>query len=143
MNTMQKETIRYLRGEGLGYKAIATRMGVTENTVKGFCQRNGLIGVATKNSVTLCRQCRKPLEKLPRSGHKKFCSSNCRSKWWSGHTYLYKYRHENNQECVQCGNVFNSFYSKNRKYCCQKCYIIARFGKWKNESIEQMKGGRS
>lgn len=40
MTDAQKENIRYLRGEGLGYRAIASRLGISENTVKSFCRRN-------------------------------------------------------------------------------------------------------
>ena len=39
MTDAQKENIRYLRGEGLGYRAIAARLGISENTVKCFCRR--------------------------------------------------------------------------------------------------------
>ena len=42
MTDAQKENIRYLRGEGLGYRAIAARLGISENTVKSFCRRNNL-----------------------------------------------------------------------------------------------------
>ena len=45
MTDMEKEKIRYLRGEGLGYKAIASRLALSENTVKSFCRRNGLSGI--------------------------------------------------------------------------------------------------
>lgn len=48
MTDAQKENIRYLRGEGLGYRAIAARLGISENTVKSFCRRNDLTGVASK-----------------------------------------------------------------------------------------------
>ena len=36
MTDAQKEQVRYLRCEGLGYGAIATRLGISENTVKSF-----------------------------------------------------------------------------------------------------------
>lgn len=48
MTDAQKEQVRYLRCEGLGYGAIATRLGISENTVKSFCRRNNLTGVASK-----------------------------------------------------------------------------------------------
>lgn len=49
MLEVQKENIRYLRGEGLGYGAIAARLGISENTVKSFCRRNGLSGIACRD----------------------------------------------------------------------------------------------
>ena len=45
MTDAQKEQVRYLRCEGLGYGAIATRLGISENTVKSFCRRNNLTGM--------------------------------------------------------------------------------------------------
>ena len=127
MNAIEKEKIRYLRGEGLGYKAIASRLGLSENAVKGFCKRNGLDGVAAESTDNACRQCRKPLVKSG-ARQKKFCSDTCRSMWWSSHAYLYNHKDENKRVCCQCGRVFDSFQSKGRKYCGRPCYIAARFG---------------
>ena len=49
MTDAQKEQVRYLRCEGLGYGAIATRLGISENTVKSFCRRNNLTGWLPKS----------------------------------------------------------------------------------------------
>ena len=127
LTNIQKETVRYLRGEGLGYKAIASRLDLSADAVKGFCKRNGLNGLAVENSDTVCRHCSKPLDKTG-SRQRKFCSDPCRSAWWSSHTYLYKHKKENSSVCVFCGRVFNSFQSKGRKYCGRSCYVAARFG---------------
>ena len=128
MTTIEKEKIRYLRGEGLGYKAIASRLELSENAVKGFCKRNGLDGIAAENADNVCRQCGALLERKPGSAQKKYCSDQCRSAWWSSHAYLYKHKDENSRACVHCGRVFDSFQSKKRKYCGHSCYIKARFG---------------
>ena len=53
MTDAQKEQVRYLRCEGLGYGAIATRLGISENTVKSFCRRNNLTGVASKEPMVV------------------------------------------------------------------------------------------
>ena len=127
MTTIEKEKIRYLRGEGLGYKAIASRLELSENVVKGFCKRNDLDGVAAENPGNTCYQCGKPLVNSD-ARKKKFCSDACRSMWWSCHAYLYNYKDENKRVCDHCGRVFNSFPSKGRKYCGRRCYIAARFG---------------
>ena len=57
MTGAEKEKIRFFRMEGLGYGAIAARLGLSENTVKSFCRRNHLTGVAAKEAVTACRHC--------------------------------------------------------------------------------------
>ena len=36
----QKAVIQNLRGEGLGYKAIAANLGLSRETVRSFCARN-------------------------------------------------------------------------------------------------------
>ena len=128
MTTTDKERIRYLRGEGLGYKAIASRLGVTENAVKGFCKRSGLDGVAAESAATVCRQCGALLETKPKSGYKKYCSDNCRNMWWRSHQYFKRSENEARIICALCGCVFYSFISKERKYCSRACSMKARYG---------------
>ena len=128
MTDIEKEKIRYLRGEGLGYKAIASRLTLSVDAVKGFCRRCGLDGNAAQSTPIICRQCGKPLAHKSGSGQKKFCSAPCRSAWWSAHAYLYKHKEENKRVCAYCGRAFHSFQSKERKYCGHACYIKARFG---------------
>ena len=43
MTDAQKEKIRYWRMEGLGYGGIAARLGLSENTVKSFCNSAGKV----------------------------------------------------------------------------------------------------
>ena len=83
MTDAQKEQVRYLRCEGLGYGAIATRLGISENTVKSFCRRNNLTGVASKEPVVVCRNCGRPLPQYPKRKQRKFCSEACRRAWWN------------------------------------------------------------
>ena len=128
MTAIEKEKVRYLRGEGLGYKAIASRLALSVDAIKGFCRRSGLAGKAAQSIGDTCRQCGKHIVRTRGSGQKKFCSDPCRSAWWSGHTYLYKHKEENKRACAYCGRMFYSFQSKNRKYCGRACGIKARFG---------------
>ena len=128
MTIIEKEKIRYLRGEGLGYKAIASRLELSENAVKGFCKRNGLDGVAAeKNADNVCRQCGVVLELKPGSGQKKFCSAQCRNTWWNRHDFLRETNEKYRRVCVHCGCVFYN-QIKSRKYCGNPCYIKARYG---------------
>lgn len=71
MTAEVKEKIRYLRLEGLGYKGIASTLGLSRDSVKGFCKRNGLDGdscvVALNieekiNKNVLCCCCEKPIK---------------------------------------------------------------------------------
>ena len=126
MNLIEKEKIRYWRGEGLGYKAVAAKMGLSENAVKGYCKRNGLGGGYNPNA---CRQCGKPLEG---AGRKRFCGDACHNQWWNAHPYLRDSRPQNRRVCAHCGAEFFSAPGKNRKYCGHPCYVAARFGKERN-----------
>ena len=129
MNLIEKEKVRYWRGEGLGYKAIAAKTGISESAVKGFCQRSGLSGEAAQGFGNVCRQCGKPLEHKPRGGQKKFCCDACRSLWWANHPYLREASESNRRVCVLCGGSYYCRPSVTRKYCGRPCYIAARFGK--------------
>ena len=75
MNDMQKSQIINMRAAGIGYKAIAKNLDISENTVKSFCRRNNLTSTEmivpvpiTENSaeVVLCktvgRQCHKTIK---------------------------------------------------------------------------------
>ena len=129
MTAVDKEKVQHLRGEGLGYKAIASKLSLTIDAVKGFCKRSGLDGAATPSgSGDVCRQCGKPIERKTGMDRKKFCSDQCRSVWWNGHAYLHKQKDENKQTCAHCGRDFYSFNSQRRKYCGHSCYVRARFG---------------
>jgi endogenous inhibitor of DNA gyrase (YacG/DUF329 family) len=127
MTSIDKESIRRMRAEELGYKAIASKLLLSVDSVKSFCRRERLDSVTTKTTDDTCRQCGKPLERKPGAVQKKFCSDRCRSAWWSGHACLYKHKEENKKVCAHCGRAFYSFQSKQRKYCGHACYVSYRF----------------
>lgn len=65
MTDRQKQQIIRLRKEGFGYTAVANKVGISKDTVKSFCRRNGLAGemaAAQGDSVPGCRECGKPLQ---------------------------------------------------------------------------------
>jgi hypothetical protein len=125
MNLIEKEKVRYWRGEGLGYKAVAAKTGISESAVKAFCQRSGLGGEYKQDA---CRQCGTALVQRPGT-RKKFCSAFCRNTWWNHHTYLREEKDSERRACAVCGREFLSNASASRKYCGHPCYIAARFGK--------------
>ena len=55
MTNQQKEQIRTMRLQGIGYIKIGKALGISDNTVRSFCRRNGL-GDKSKNAV-VCKQC--------------------------------------------------------------------------------------
>jgi len=133
MTKKEKECVRFLRGEGYGYLAIAPRLGISLNTVKSFCRRNGLGGIAEKPDRQTCRQCGKPLAQEPKRPARKYCSEACRRIWWKEHSHLVNKKAFYSLTCAHCGKEFQSYGNQKRKYCSHPCYIAARFGKAEND----------
>lgn len=129
MNAEEKSTIRKLREEGFGYTEIAKKMHVSINTIKSYCKRNGLGGVATsKAEIFLCEFCAQLIKQNKGRKKKRFCSDLCRNAWWNKHTDLVK-KHANYEcVCLYCGKTFLSYGNSKRKYCSHTCYIKDRFG---------------
>lgn len=115
--------------EGLGYGAVAERLGLSENTVKSYCRRNHLTGVAAKEPPVVCRECGVPLAFVPGRKGRKFCSEGCRRAWWRSHPELVHREAYYTLVCAHCRREYRSYGNKGRKYCSHGCYIKARFGK--------------
>lgn len=123
MNLKDKEKIKELRVDGLGYKKIASELNISVNTVKSYCQRNGLSG----ESNNRCRNCGVVVEQNPKRKKKKFCSDKCRLDWWNSHQEKINKKANYTLTCKHCGKSFISYGNKNRKYCSHSCYISDRF----------------
>ena len=124
MTKEQKQQIHTLRRGGLGYKKIASSMGISVNTVKSFCRNNELTGSPTS---AVCLFCGKPLVQIPKRKQRKFCSIQCRETWWS------RNRDKGNKptgetcRCAHCGRIFSAYRREHRKYCSHACYVAERF----------------
>jgi len=129
MDDLQKQRIRDLRHEGQSYTQISKTLGVPLNTVKSFCQRNGLGGnqIVEPSSVgSYCRNCGVAIVQVPKRKRRRFCSTECRVVWWKANpprteqaTYQFT--------CLGCGIEFEAYGDAHRKYCNHACYINARF----------------
>ena len=67
MTNGEKLLITQQRRQGLGYTEIARKLGMSVNTVKSFCQRNGIKPVS-KTAIPekdTCRQCGSVLKHTP------------------------------------------------------------------------------
>ena len=133
MNDTQRQQIRQLREEGKSYAGIASLLGLSENTIKTFCKRNGLGGVmavtgASAGNEHFCQNCGKPVIQTVGRKEKRFCSSYCRNKWWNTHLDQVNRKANYEFECPTCHKTFTAYGNKHRKYCCHACYIQDRFG---------------
>jgi len=136
------EVINKMRNEGYGYKAIAKAITSTRDRVRSYCVNHGLNGLGevvsdnvdimrTQNIGCVC--CSKTINQKKQGRFRKFCSEECRRKWWKDNkesrkqkdTATYKYT------CPHCGEGFSSYGNKYRKFCSHDCYIKSRF--WKGE----------
>ena len=131
MNDLQRKAIEKLRNKGVGYKAIAQKLGLSVNTVKSHCRRNGLTGnrsVTDAIEVLFCKKCGKKLTQSVGAKQKSFCSDECRLSWWKEHPEKVKRKAYYELTCAYCRKAFHSYGNKNRKYCSHECYIADRFG---------------
>ncbi len=139
MTLFQKEQVRRMRCEGKSYSIIAGFLGISENTIKSFSQRNNLGGMnatlkaeqvdTEKEDLNFCKNCGKYIEQQPGKKPRKFCSDECRIAWWNTHIDLVSQKSIYHLECLGCKKPFDSYGNKNRKYCTHACYIKDRFMK--------------
>ena len=129
MNLEQKQRVSQMRHKGMSYLQIASDLGVSENTIKSYCRRNNLGTVkGSRNEIcTDCKRCSKPLAQ-GRKGHpSKFCSEECRRKWWKDNAGQLIKNAWYTITCTGCDKVFESYGNSNRKYCSHGCFINYRF----------------
>ena len=128
MNSKQKDRIILLRKEGLGYKRIATELGISVNTVKSFCQRQGLMAQANQDKpLVKCPVCDKTWESRQGNQKKRFCSDSCRSSWWNTHKGQMNRASQLTITCSYCKKHFRAYRKEQRKFCSHNCYILQRF----------------
>ena len=130
MTGEQKEKIIRFRSQGFGYAEISRELGISRNTVKSFCRRNGLM--ISDNNPPLdkdrCRECGKPIMQQKKKKRRIFCCKSCREKWWTQHAGRINRKAVYTFTCAGCGRSFTAYGNKNRKYCSHSCYIADRFG---------------
>lgn len=110
-----------------GDKIPTEILGISDNTVRSFCRRNGL-GDKSKNAVA-CKQCGKLIKNIPKQKPKKFCSDACRNTWWNEHQNCVNQKANYEYTCACCGRHFTAYGNDHRKYCSHACYITDRFRK--------------
>ncbi len=121
MTQHEKVRIYQLKESGLGYKKIAQILNLNPETVKSYIRRNS----EKPPPAALCEECGAVLLQFPHSKPKRFCSDECRMKWWNKHPQHSK-RKSYTYICEYCGKEFKSYDSKARKYCSTRCSADAR-----------------
>lgn len=143
MTDEQRQRIKILRFQGLGYKRIAKETGLSRDSIRGYCKRNGLDGYGTElleeyRKVMgeeflhiLCLNCGVEIEQNKGVGaKKKYCSKKCKEKWNNVHRKEYKFI------CEYCGKEFKGLGTDKRRYCDKGCYTRDRF--WRKEDAAEV-----
>jgi len=132
MTDIRKDKISRMRADGASYSIIAAFLGISENTVKSFCRRNGLGSTVAKpmempEDDNHCKNCDKHLVQVPKQKPKKFCSQECRLTWWNANRDKILKKAFYEFKCKCCGAPFRSYGNKHRLYCSHRCYVSERF----------------
>lgn len=122
-----RERVVELRCRGASYGQIATRLGMSRNTVKSICRRADInIDPAVDvEPAKACEHCNGHFEAA--MAGQRFCSDVCRLSWWHAHPERLNRRAIYTFTCVACGESFEAYGNKHRKYCSHACYIRHRF----------------
>lgn len=141
MTEEQKKKIIELRKLGLGYKKIAKHLGITRDSVRGYCRRNEPFGEyippkkkkankTNKVEKSFCLNCNTEIIQSGKGPKRKYCCNKCRYEYVSknGNRRAYSLR------CEYCEKEFKA-YSVKRKYCSHDCYIRDRF--WRKEDASE------
>ena len=124
MTQEQKILILHYREQHMTYRQIGEKLGLSPDTVKTFCRRNGAqTGKTAQSAECRCRNCGAPVHPLPGRRERLFCSPACRTAYWRKHNLLGK----DPRYCAGCGALLTGG-SASRKYCSHACYIRHRFG---------------
>ena len=132
MTDEQINKIMELRMLGAGYGKIAQTLDISVNTVKSFCRRHNTEKCikeeqAKVSETTQCENCKRPIQQMTKRKKKRFCCDACRNTWWNSHLELVKRKAIYEIRCLNCGNIFQVYGDRRRKYCCHDCYVEARF----------------
>lgn len=128
MTDKEKTYIAELRKKGLGYKKISQKTGISADTVKTYCRRNGMSCQRNDLDSTKCMACGQPIVQNPGRKEKKFCSDRCRNQWWNSRLDLVNRKAMYHFTCSFCSKDFIAYGNAQRKYCSHACYIADRFG---------------
>ncbi len=134
MTEKEKAAIREYRKQGLGYKRIAKRTGISLASVKSFCRRDSFTESEPEIPKT-CPNCGKLIIQPKGRPPKKFCSAQCRTIWWNSHQNLVKRKAFYMFTCPVCGRGFMAYGNAHRKYCSRDCYFKDRYGRIENTAI--------
>lgn len=121
MTKEERNKIKTLQLQGMGYRTIAAILNLPVNSVKSWCRRHPVRSAPEKH----CHNCGAAIEQTPQKRRKKFCSDKCRYIWWSAHPEKRNTKTVYHNICFFCGGDFDSSRATG-KYCSVACFANAR-----------------
>lgn len=126
MKNQQKQAAERLREENHTYKEIAAVLGLSESCIKSYFRKRKAPGTDPDQrpesaGTGFCEECGAPVEYIPHHKKKRFCSYECRMKWWKEHPEAGHRKAFYTYTCACCGKKFTAYGNANRKYCSVAC----------------------
>ena len=121
MTNEQTIMISRLMRDGNGYRKIAAELDLPINSVKSWCRRHPCEEERTER----CLMCGDEISSKPHKKPRKFCSDECRNKWWSHHPEKRNIKAGYKHVCRFCGREFKNS-RKSADYCGRECFAAAR-----------------
>lgn len=130
MTDEEKIKVANLRARGFGYTAISKELNISANTIKAYCKRSGLGGVASEevDEVDIpiikcrCQNCGKKIAFPEGRKEKKFCSDKCRNAWWNANLDKVNRKAMYEFTCLHCKKKGIAYGNNHRKFCNRECY---------------------
>ncbi len=137
------DQIRSMRESGMSYKKISDALGLKFNSVRSYCKLHDLGGVRDFGGPyeDQCLFCGKGIIQNPGRKKKKFCSDECRQKYYVVNPEKINRKAIYQYECPICGKSFTAYGNSHRKYCSSRCFMTARHGYreyWDKEKREKV-----
>lgn len=124
VNTEQKELIITYRNEGLSYKEIAEKTGVTREYARTVCSRANRrreIDSTIPMADNVCKSCGKSLIHTDGKKKKQFCNAQCRNEY---HNRMNRHR-PYVLTCENCGNEFVAYGNPKKRFCSHECQTLS------------------
>ena len=146
----RREQVRALRMRGIECPDIARQTGIPEGEVIVYCLQLGFPVSGPCSSLRLspedeawlryrrgepqgrkCPVCGGILHQPARGRKRKFCSAECRGKYWNGKWREKAVLHGREAVCENCGTIFYAINEEKarRRYCSRERYFDARYGR--------------
>lgn len=148
----ERERVRELRLSGLGYEAIAEKMGLSIFAVLDYCVELGIPGEGeiylsvpgltergtafhkmSSSCGRVCQQCGAQILQGTMGRPRRFCSNECKNTYWNSLRVKRK-RSGRLAICKNCGAPFRAVNESKapRLFCCRKCYFDYRYRRDEN-----------